>query len=291
MSQTYRIADALLRRTSLRYILRLPSKPYPADTSQTPSLTFSTFLLSTLPISAQTIHLRQLLSLSSPYIVLVDHSTPSGWEAISHARTFFLAQSTVDNPLHALAPCPHDSPCPLLGTRDICGYRQRLQTPDFLRKTKHKKKGEEDRGYCYLVIAKGERPTATGCSEVGRAGGVAKDHVQRELNKREGKSVLREVEGGEGVKFEMVSLSNVDEAMPDRAQTTSIPTVGIASEADTSQQNARIQNEEMLETLRQEAWTWPRLVAPPMKRSGHVTMDACCPSGTLVVHGVTLASC
>jgi len=233
-------------------------------------LTFSTFLLSTLPPSAQILHLKQLISLSSPYIVLVDHSTPSGWDAISTARSFLLSQSNPENPLHTLAPCPHDGTCPLLGTRDTCGYRQRLQTPGFLRKTKHKKKGEEDRGYCYLVIAKGERPLSRGISEVGRLGGVAKDQVERDLLKREGKSVLMEVEGGEGVEFEMVSLADVDAAVSTEPASISAfkPLEELAEDED-----------EMIDALRQEASTWPRLVAPPMKRSGHVIMDACCSNG------------
>jgi len=249
---------------------------HPLTSTQTPSLTLSTFLLSTFPASAQTLHLKQLLSLSSPYIILVDHSTPSGWEAISHARTYFLSQSSPENALHALAPCPHDGACPLLGTRDVCGYRQRLQTPSFLRKTKHKKKGEEDRGYCYLVIAKGERPVISGMSDVGRAGGVAKDQVEREILKREGKSVLREVEGGDGVEFEMVSLLEVDEATSDTLNAT--PTLVGSDEVQLDGQ-AEEDFDEILATLRQEAATWPRVVAPPMKRSGHVIMDACCPNG------------
>ena len=39
--------------------------------------------------------------------------------------------------------------------------------------------------------------------------------------------------------------------------------------------------DEMVIALRREAFTWPRLVAPPMKRSGHVIMDACCSNGVL----------
>lgn len=33
------------------------------------------------------------------------------------------------------------------------------------------------------------------------------------------------------------------------------------------------------EDLRKEAYYWPRLVYPPLKRSGHVVMDTCHPSG------------
>jgi len=33
--------------------------------------------------------------------------------------------------------------------------------------------------------------------------------------------------------------------------------------------------------MRQEAFSWPRIVAPPMKRSGHVVFDVCAASGNI----------
>lgn len=41
-----------------------------------------------------------------------------------------------------------------------------------------------------------------------------------------------------------------------------------------------IQNKNELEaTLRQEAFGWPRLIFPPLKRSGHVILDGCTAEG------------
>lgn len=37
--------------------------------------------------------------------------------------------------------------------------------------------------------------------------------------------------------------------------------------------------EELQEALRLEAFSWPRLVFPPMKRSGHVILDSCTAEG------------
>ena len=79
-----------------------------------------------------------------------------------------------------------------------------------------------------------------------------------------------EVEGGEGVEFEMVSLADVDAAVSN--EPTSISAVKPLEELAEDE-------DEMIDALRQEASTWPRLVAPPMKRSGHVIMDACCSNG------------
>jgi ribosomal protein RSM22 (predicted rRNA methylase) len=40
-----------------------------------------------------------------------------------------------------------------------------------------------------------------------------------------------------------------------------------------------LSHNEMQAALRGQAYQWPRLVYPPMKRSGHVVMDTCHPSG------------
>ncbi|EIW71277.1 hypothetical protein TREMEDRAFT_42713 [Tremella mesenterica DSM 1558] len=213
-----------------------------------PKVVMSTFHLSTLPtVSARKVHIRQLLSLSSSYIILVDRANPAGWEAISSARTQLLSLSTPENPLHVIAPCPHDGPCPLVGLRDICGFSQRLQRPSFVRKTKHSKRGDEDVGYTYLVIGRGPRPVSVNSKE-GRIGGVGLEVAQKEREKKAGKSELHRVEGGE---YEMVSLLPHDLSL-ETAQSPKIP------------------------DLRGEAYSWPRLVAAPMKRSGHVIMDVCC---------------
>ncbi|WWD00559.1 3-methyl-2-oxobutanoate hydroxymethyltransferase [Kwoniella sp. B9012] len=241
-----------------------------------PSLVLSTFLLSTLPTQpSQQSHLLQLLSLNSPYIVLVDRSTPAGWQAISHARSFLLDQSTSENPLHVIAPCPHDGVCPLVATDDKCSFSQRLQRPSFVRKTKHSNRGEEDTGYCYVVLARGERPVS-GLSEetqiqgmpksaLGRMGGVGKEEAEKARLKKDGRSVLREIEGHEGI-LEVVNLPEVNPTQNSHHTETA------GSQED---------KDDMQRGLRNEAYSWPRLVAPPMKRSGHVTMDACCPDGNI----------
>lgn len=39
--------------------------------------------------------------------------------------------------------------------------------------------------------------------------------------------------------------------------------------------------DELEATLRQEAFGWPRLIFPPLKRSGHVILDGCTAEGTI----------
>lgn len=111
--------------------------------------------------------------------------------------------------------------------------------------------------YTYLVIGRGARPTADldegyMFSSAGRLGGVGREAMEKEAIKMEGKGELREVEGGE---FEMVSLSKPKLDLEKQA-------VGVDEPV-----------------LMGQAYGWPRVVAPPMKRAGHVILDTCYPDG------------
>jgi ribosomal protein RSM22 (predicted rRNA methylase) len=48
----------------------------------------------------------------------------------------------------------------------------------------------------------------------------------------------------------------------------------VASELSSDEDPAALE-----EDMRREAYQWPRLVYPPLKRSGHVVMDTCHPNG------------
>ena len=89
-------------------------------------------------------------------------------------------------------------------------------------------------------------------------GGVGKEAMEKEAVKMHGKSELREVEGGE---FEMVSLAKQHQA---------------ADHITATGNEAKVEEESM---MRDEAYKWPRVVAPPMKRAGHVILDTCFPDG------------
>jgi hypothetical protein len=260
----------LASRFPHRSSLHLRGRPFRPYTNPQTALAISSFYLSTLPtISSRQVHLRQLLASSPEYLILVDRSSPQGWQAISEARSYILSLSTPENPLHIIAPCPHEYECPLAGGRDRCSFSQKLQRPDFTRKTKHTNRGEEDVNYTYLVFGRGPRPVSSGTgagggngegfTQVGRMGGVGKEVMEKEAVKREGKSELREVEGGGG-EFEMVSLKDLHMAS------------GSKGEVDRNEDD--VEND-----LREEAYTWPRVVAPPMKRAGHVILDTCFPDG------------
>ncbi|GAW06584.1 Rsm22-domain-containing protein [Lentinula edodes] len=197
-----------------------------------------------------------------------DHNTTSGFENIAEARELLLKMgrkemedpSTEDWSIrgsHVVAPCPHDGECPLLhpGTTQLaCGFSQRLQRPSFIRLTKHSTVGHEDIGYSYVVIQRGARPVRPS-SKSGRIGATGKRELDR---KAESQTIMKELR--------LHDENNVGEMPPD------------APHAVELSNPLRVPLDYELQTeLRKEAYSWPRLVFPPLKKSGHIILDACTP--------------
>lgn len=224
-----------------------------------PQVAMSTFMMSLLPTpQSRRDHLKQLLETDAEHIVIVDRGSTEVWEAMDAARTYLMEQSTPTQPLHITAPCPHQFTCPRAGTREACSFIQKVQRPPFLRRTKHAKRGEENMTYSYLIISRGERPKST--STVGRFGQVAAELEAKLKAKATKRPELVPVEGGERGAFEVVNTAAMDYEVP-------------AAES--------LDDPEVVKSLREQAYSWPRLIAQPMKRSGHVVMDVCGPSGHL----------
>ena len=100
-------------------------------------------------------------------------------------------------------------------------------------------------------------------SGTGLYGGVAKDEAQRQAAKEESmqQGMIVPIKGAQDGSFEVMRY------IPPKASTE-------PPEPVDPLESSRIQD-----TLRKEAYQWPRLVYPPLKRSGHVVMDTCHPSG------------
>ena len=157
--------------------------------------------------------------------------------------------------------CPHDGACPLLrdgSSRLTCGFSQRIQRPEFVRRTKHSKIGHEDIEYSYVVIRRGARPPAA-TPQAGRIGEIGLQALQRtalknvpikELFLHDGPAEPLPVDSEDHVEYEP----------------STVPVIQDKNELDA--------------TLRQEAFGWPRLIFPPLKRSGHVILDGCAAEGT-----------
>lgn len=96
-------------------------------------------------------------------------------------------------------------------------------------------------------------------SKVGRIGEVGRRDLEKEALRHEMKELM------------IHKPSN-------RNEETLVGTVESISAA-----NELLSRAETEELLRLEAYQWPRLVFPPLKRSGHIILDGCTPEGLSIL--------
>ncbi|KAF5312896.1 hypothetical protein D9619_002736 [Psilocybe cf. subviscida] len=239
------------------------------------TLALSAFMLSSLPNTvAQKTMVEEMWNSGAHTIILIDHNTEEGFEAVAHAREYLLklGRAEIEEPetamwdtrgAHVVAPCPHDGACPLLtsgGASLVCGYVQRSQRPDFLRKTKHTGVGHEDIGYSYVVIQRGPRPPRQDTS-VGRIGVIGRRELEKEI---EAKIPMKEL------------AVHVEGSVQEPESGVIYPPSVLEYEGST------LNDEEMQAQLRKEAYQWPRLVFTPLKKSGHIILDSCTAEGKIM---------
>ncbi|PFH52318.1 hypothetical protein AMATHDRAFT_140364 [Amanita thiersii Skay4041] len=245
------------------------------------TLALSAFLLSSLSTAlARRTVIKEMWESGADVMVIIDHKTPSGFKAIADAREYLLSlgqkgaqaaleevnNSSIATGSHVIAPCPHDRACPLYyaTSRNLtCGFSQRIQRPEFVRRTKHSKVGHEDVQYSYVVIRRGFRPPVA-TTEFGRIGEVGLRALQKTAIEQAPIKELTLLDGSEA---------------PVEAEIDSDPLSTIPS--PTAREES-INGEALEAALRKEAYSWPRLIFPPLKRSGHIILDGCTAQGKIL---------
>ncbi|KAI0830778.1 Rsm22-domain-containing protein [Trametes gibbosa] len=228
------------------------------------TLAVSAFLLSSIatPIERKAL-IREMWDSGAAVMVLIDHD----FEAVAEAREQFLklGRRELEDPStsglhirgsHVVAPCPHDGACPLYhpgASKLVCSFTQRLQRPEFVRKTKHSGTGHENMQYSYVVIRRGPRPSLA-ATKVGRVGEVGRRELARKVD------------------LSILSLDGEHQEFPNTAFGDSPPEDVVPQDSASDLSTA----------LRQEAYSWPRLVFPPLKRSGHIILDGCTAEGQIM---------
>ncbi|GLB35731.1 putative mitochondrial small ribosomal subunit Rsm22 [Lyophyllum shimeji] len=244
------------------------------------AIALSAFMLTSLPTPQMRKALvKEMWESGAHVMVLIDHNTTAGFEAIAEARQVLLdmgrkefedpeADSWTVRGSHVVAPCPHDGACPLHhpgSSRLVCGFSQRIQRPSFVRKTKHSGIGHEDIEYSYVVIRRGPRPLPTS-TNLGRVGEVGRRELEKEALSR---APMKELK----LHSEHAALAG---SPKDGAS-------AVASEISVAEEkNEPSTQVELEEALRLESYSWPRLVFPPLKKSGHIILDSCTAEGKIM---------
>ncbi|KAH7334485.1 mitochondrial small ribosomal subunit Rsm22-domain-containing protein [Rhizoctonia solani] len=275
------------------------------------SLALCAFTLSELPNGTSRKRMvTEMWESGAEWMVIIDHGNATGFDSVAQARELLLelgrreSDSQPEGPdgssrepgSHVVAPCPHSHACPLHSspsTRDICHFTQRVQAPPFLRHTKHSREGHEDVAYSYVVIRRGKVPMIHHTQQYGSSlanglvGAVGRESAEKALldedagiSKRRSQTKGR----GRGRHGRQVLEVGVDGVWSGLVDTGAMEQELGGDRNDPSQTLEPAEPSEELseeEALRSAIRTWPRIIYPPMKRSGHVIMDTCTNEGSI----------
>jgi ribosomal protein RSM22 (predicted rRNA methylase) len=89
------------------------------------------------------------LSRTKQMLVVIAPGTPGDFRTILDARAQVLELGA-----HLLAPCPHESACPMEGGNDWCHFAQRLERTSDHRRLKSGALGYEDEKFSYMVASR-----------------------------------------------------------------------------------------------------------------------------------------
>lgn len=224
-------------------------------------------------------NLWSLLNQDGGVLVLIEKGVPRGFEMVAAAREMLIdtriASPGAEEVLEELsapgsgvkdgvlqkekgmivAPCTNHSSCPMWqkgstkGRKDLCHFEQRYIRPPFLQKMLGAKdKNHEDVSFSYLSVMRG-----------------------RDLRDEHEEAITQ---GDEATDRAFVGYEDMSIA----------PTMAGLEEAFDPTAPAVADVDEVYgqpESTGPHSLRLPRMILPPLKRTGHVILDVCTPSGTL----------
>lgn len=168
-----RLARAAMNRTlrETQWLVRDMTAPeaFPAC-----DLALAAYALGELAPAQHDVVVRRLWHACAGTLVLIEPGTPAGFRTVQRCREALLGLGA-----RTIAPCPHDAPCPLLGTSRWCHVVARLERSRIHRLAKRSTLSYEDEPYAYAALARDPAPPiAARVIGFPRAGG---GHVELEL--------------------------------------------------------------------------------------------------------------
>jgi ribosomal protein RSM22 (predicted rRNA methylase) len=137
------------------------------------------YTLGELPPSAADSVLRKAWSCTGKFLVIIEPGTPRGFAAINSARSALIA-----NAARIVAPCPHQSACPMAAAGDWCHFSQRVERTSLHRQLKGGTLGYEDEKFSYVIAVKPEianGQNSQSYSRIVRHPGKHSGHIQLTL--------------------------------------------------------------------------------------------------------------
>lgn len=151
-----RLGRALATRAALRVSVTWTRAALtPATTLPPADLMTMAYVLAELP-DATAAALVDAVARTAAAVAVVEPGTPAGHRRVLEVRRRLLAQG-----LHVLAPCPHESDCPL-ADGDWCHFGARLERTPTHRRIKGGSLGYEDEKFAYVIAARTAPTSRTG---------------------------------------------------------------------------------------------------------------------------------
>ncbi|MEQ1944067.1 small ribosomal subunit Rsm22 family protein [Mesorhizobium sp. VNQ89] len=144
-------ADAAL--PNAHWIAGDATRPLPAD--KPADLVTLSYVLDELAPDAVPALVDRLWALTAQMLLVVEPGTPAGWQRILTVRGRLIEAGA-----HVAAPCPHESPCPLIPP-DWCHFSRRVARSRLHRLTKNAEVPWEDEKFIYLAASRPSVPIPT----------------------------------------------------------------------------------------------------------------------------------
>ena len=106
------------------------------------------YVLDELPGATREPLIKQLWSLTSDTLLIVEPGTPAGWARVLQTRDLLIQAGA-----HILAPCPHARPCPLAAP-DWCHFAARVARSRLHREAKGGTVPWEDEKFIYVAASR-----------------------------------------------------------------------------------------------------------------------------------------